>query len=109
MERKQVVPLVAAVAVGGVVALCTSVILCHYQRKKRDSHQAKVSGPLTLVLANKNYSSWSLRAWLFVKHAAIPVKEVRIPIFTPQWATEYAYTTDIILSVLFVYSIMHQY
>jgi len=25
---------------------------------------------LTLVIGNKNYSSWSLRAWLLMKHVA---------------------------------------
>ncbi len=32
----------------------------------------------TLVIANKNYSSWSLRAWLFLRHTGIRFHEVRI-------------------------------
>ncbi len=38
---------------------------------------------LTLVIGNKNYSSWSLRAWLFLKHVGAPFEEVRIPLNTP--------------------------
>lgn len=40
--------------------------------------------PPTLVIANKNYSSWSLRAWLFMKHAGIEFQEVVIPLDTPE-------------------------
>lgn len=36
---------------------------------------------LTLVIGNKNYSSWSLRPWLFLRHHAIPFEEVRIPLY----------------------------
>jgi glutathione S-transferase len=36
--------------------------------------------PLTLVIANKNYSSWSLRAWLFMKHAGVEFQEMVIPL-----------------------------
>ena len=35
---------------------------------------------LTLVIGNKNYSSWSLRPWLAMKHAQIAFDEVRIPL-----------------------------
>ncbi|MCP5419654.1 MAG: glutathione S-transferase family protein [Gammaproteobacteria bacterium] len=37
---------------------------------------------LTLVIGNKNYSSWSLRPWLFMKQAGLTFEEVRIPLFT---------------------------
>src|SRR5262245_30589737 len=37
---------------------------------------------LTLVIGNKNYSSWSLRPWLLLKHAGVPFAEVRIPLHT---------------------------
>ncbi len=37
----------------------------------------------TLVIGNKNYSSWSLRPWLLMKQAKIPFEEVIIPLFTP--------------------------
>ncbi|SMF96463.1 glutathione S-transferase [Methylomagnum ishizawai] len=35
----------------------------------------------TLVIGNKNYSSWSLRPWLFLKHHGIPFEEIRIPLY----------------------------
>ena len=35
----------------------------------------------TLVIGNKNYSSWSLRVWLLMKHAGIPFDEIRIPLY----------------------------
>jgi glutathione S-transferase len=39
--------------------------------------------PLTLVIGNKNYSSWSLRPWLVLRQAGIPFEEVRIPLYVP--------------------------
>ena len=33
---------------------------------------------LTLVIGNKNYSSWSLRAWLALRHCAVPFNEDHI-------------------------------
>ncbi|MGC9525046.1 MAG: glutathione S-transferase family protein [Limnospira sp.] len=38
---------------------------------------------LTLVIGNKNYSSWSLRAWLAMKQAGLTFSEIRIPLDTP--------------------------
>jgi glutathione S-transferase len=35
----------------------------------------------TLVIANKSYSSWSLRPWIFLRHHGIPFDEVRIPLY----------------------------
>ena len=37
---------------------------------------------LTLIIGNKNYSSWSLRPWLYMKHAGIPFTEKRIALYT---------------------------
>src|SRR5215208_4155889 len=37
----------------------------------------------TLVLANKLYSSWSLRPWLLLKQLGIPFEEIVIPLDTP--------------------------
>ena len=37
--------------------------------------------PLQLFIGNKNYSSWSLRVWLAMRHCAIPFDEVRIPLY----------------------------
>lgn len=39
---------------------------------------------LTLVIGNKNYSSWSLRAWLLLKQFRVRFQEVRIPLDTPE-------------------------
>ena len=38
---------------------------------------------MKLVIGNKNYSSWSLRAWLLLVHHKVPFEEVRVPLFTP--------------------------
>jgi glutathione S-transferase len=37
---------------------------------------------LTLIIGNKNYSSWSLRPWLFMKHNGIVFREKRIALYT---------------------------
>jgi glutathione S-transferase len=39
--------------------------------------------PLTLVIGNKNYSSWSLRPWLLMKHLAVPFEELLVTLDTP--------------------------
>lgn len=36
---------------------------------------------LTLVIGNKNYSSWSLRPWIFMRYFDIPFDEERIALF----------------------------
>ena len=36
---------------------------------------------LTLVIGNKNYSSWSLRPWLFMKHHGLAFEEILIPLY----------------------------
>ena len=38
---------------------------------------------LTLAVGNKNYSSWSLRAWLALKHLGVEFTEVVIPLDQP--------------------------
>ena len=38
---------------------------------------------LTLVIGNKNYSSWSLRPWLAMKQAGLAFAEIRISLDTP--------------------------
>jgi glutathione S-transferase len=40
--------------------------------------------PLKLVLANKAYSSWSLRPWILLSHFKIPFEEVVIPMDRPE-------------------------
>jgi glutathione S-transferase len=39
--------------------------------------------PLTLIIGNKNYSSWSLRPWLAMKMAGIAFDEQVIPLYEP--------------------------
>ena len=38
---------------------------------------------LTLVIGNKNYSSWSFRSWIAMKVAGIPFEERVIPLYEP--------------------------
>jgi glutathione S-transferase len=41
----------------------------------------------TLVIGNKNYSSWSMRPWLAMKQAGIVFDEVRVPLFEDGYKT----------------------
>ena len=43
---------------------------------------------LTLIIGNKNYSSWSLRPWLVLKHAGIPFREHYLPIRSADWQAQ---------------------
>ena len=36
--------------------------------------------PLKLILANKAYSSWSLRPWILMTHLEVPFEETVIPL-----------------------------
>ncbi len=45
---------------------------------------------MILVIGNKNYSSWSMRAWVAMKHFDIPFQERLLPLFTNQFHTELA-------------------
>jgi glutathione S-transferase len=38
---------------------------------------------LTIYIGNKNYASWSLRAWLALKHTQVAFDEVLIPLYQP--------------------------
>jgi glutathione S-transferase len=38
----------------------------------------------TLVIGNKNYSSWSLRGWLMVKLAGVDFEEIVVPLDLPE-------------------------
>jgi len=40
----------------------------------------------TLIIGNKNYSSWSLRAWLALRATGIPFSEQKLGLFTPEFA-----------------------
>ena len=41
--------------------------------------------PLRLVIGAKNYSSWSLRAWLALEQTAAPYEEILISFASPDW------------------------
>jgi glutathione S-transferase len=43
---------------------------------------------MLLVIGNKNYSSWSLRAWLAMKVLGLPFEEKRVALYTPQARAE---------------------
>lgn len=43
------------------------------------------SSALTLVIGNKNLSSWSMRPWFLMKQAGIPFEEHVVPFETPGW------------------------
>ena len=42
---------------------------------------------LTLVIANKNYSSWSLRPWLAMRALGIPFRERMVKFHSDDWAS----------------------
>ena len=44
----------------------------------------------TLVIGNRNYSSWSLRPWLLMREAGIDFEEHRIPLDLPETKAEIA-------------------
>ena len=43
---------------------------------------------LRLVIGSKNFSSWSLRAWLALEHTASPFEEVLISFGDPDWRAQ---------------------
>ena len=47
---------------------------------------------MKLIIGNKNYSSWSLRAWLAAKQSGLSFEEILVPMFGEQW--EQAKTDD---------------
>lgn len=56
---------------------------------------------LTLIIGNKNYSSWSLRPWVFMKHYQIPFNEKRVALFTETTNEELApYNSDFKVPIL---------
>lgn len=40
---------------------------------------------MKLIIGNKNYSSWSLRAWLALKHYVIEFEEVLLPLYEAEF------------------------
>jgi glutathione S-transferase len=49
---------------------------------------------LKLIIGNKNYSSWSLRAWLMLKHFELEFEEIRIPLDTENTMSQIARYSD---------------
>jgi len=45
---------------------------------------------LTLVIGNKNYSSWSMRPWVLLKQLNIPFQEKKLGFHTKEWDAEIA-------------------
>jgi glutathione S-transferase len=44
-----------------------------------------MNAPLTLVIANKNYSSWSMRPWVLLRGRDIPFLERMLKFESPEW------------------------
>lgn len=40
---------------------------------------------MKLIIGNKNYSSWSLRAWLAVRQSGLPFEEITVPLYGEDW------------------------
>ncbi|MAC57885.1 MAG: glutathione S-transferase, partial [Novosphingobium sp.] len=40
---------------------------------------------MKLIIGNKNYSSWSLRAWLACKQSGLHFDELTVPLFGEDW------------------------
>lgn len=56
---------------------------------------------LTLIIGNKNYSSWSLRPWFFMQYHGLAFTEKRIALFTNTFRDELAeYDSDARVPVL---------
>jgi glutathione S-transferase len=49
-----------------------------------------MSTTLTLVIGNKNYSSWSMRPWVLLKHFQIPFTEKMLKFETTDWVKNIA-------------------
>jgi glutathione S-transferase len=45
-------------------------------------NEIKPQAPYVLVLGQKNYSSWSMRAWLLLRHLGVPFQERSIALYT---------------------------
>ena len=45
---------------------------------------------MLLTMGNKNYSSWSLRPWILMKHLEIAFSERVLPLDTPEFSRDIA-------------------
>ena len=52
---------------------------------------ASASTTLTLVIANKNYSSWSMRPWVLLRGHGIPFQERMLKFESPEWRDQIAH------------------
>jgi len=41
--------------------------------------------PIKLIIGNRNYSSWSLRAWFALRKSGLPFEEQRLSLFEPEF------------------------
>ena len=74
------------------------VVEVEADRADRVKHIAHVIGgtvldEMLLTMGNKNYSSWSLRPWLLLKHLELAFAERIIPLDTPEFARDVASTS----------------
>jgi glutathione S-transferase len=46
--------------------------------------------PCTLVIGNKNYSSWSMRPWVLLRQLGIAFDEVKLRFHSPEWDADIA-------------------
>jgi glutathione S-transferase len=49
-----------------------------------------MGAPLTLVIANKNYSSWSMRPWVLLRGRSIPFQERMLKFESREWRDQIA-------------------
>lgn len=47
----------------------------------------------TLLIGNKNYSSWSLRAWLALRATGVPFREQKLGLFTEEFSQHLGHVT----------------
>jgi glutathione S-transferase len=64
--------------------------LCARGRNDDPAPDKETDVALKLIIASKNYSSWSLRPWLALTHHKIPFEEVIIPLDQPDTKTRIA-------------------
>ena len=55
-----------------------------FNERKPEGGCSTAAPTYTLVLGQKNYSSWSMRAWLLLKALALPFDEVMIRLYRPE-------------------------
>ena len=53
---------------------------------------------MKLIVGNKNYSSWSLRAWLAVKQSGLSFEELIVPLFGEDWKAAKTHSSEIMPS-----------